>query len=93
MLDSNGGAGRLRIPNIFVDYLNCCEANVGAGHTGLLEALCSAYLVGRSGTASIAWVHNHSRNNQLALLHGHVDIALTYERDQERLAQAEGWLV
>lgn len=40
---------------------------------------------------SIVWVCNHSRNTQLALLHGYVDIALTYERDQEDLAAAEGW--
>lgn len=40
---------------------------------------------------SIAWVCNHSRNTQLALLHGYIDVALTYERDQEGLAAAEGW--
>jgi tungstate transport system substrate-binding protein len=38
-------------------------------------------------------VANHSRNTQLALLHGHIDIALTYERDQEALAESEGWSV
>jgi tungstate transport system substrate-binding protein len=37
------------------------------------------------------WVCNHSRNTQLALLHGYIDIALTYERDQEELAACEGW--
>lgn len=37
------------------------------------------------------WVSNHSRNTQLALLQGHIDIALTYERDQEHLAASEGW--
>jgi tungstate transport system substrate-binding protein len=36
-------------------------------------------------------VCNHSRNTQLALLRHHVDIALTYERDQEQLAESEGW--
>lgn len=34
---------------------------------------------------------NHSRNTQLALLRGHIDVALTYERDQEVLAASEGW--
>ena len=43
--------------------------------------------------ASITWTCNHSRNTQLALLHDHIDIALTYERDQEELAAAEGWSV
>lgn len=37
------------------------------------------------------WVCNHSRNTQLALLHGYIDVALTYERDQEALAASEGW--
>lgn len=37
------------------------------------------------------WICNHSRNTQLALLQGHVDVALTYERDQEALAASEGW--
>ena len=40
---------------------------------------------------SIAWVCNHSRNTQLALLRGHIDLALTFERDQEELAAREGW--
>jgi tungstate transport system substrate-binding protein len=37
------------------------------------------------------WVCNHSRNTQLALLYGYIDIALTYERDQEEVAASEGW--
>lgn len=40
---------------------------------------------------SIEWICNHSRNTQLALLHGYIDVALTYERDQEALAASEGW--
>lgn len=40
---------------------------------------------------SIEWICNHSRNTQLALLNGYIDIALTYERDQEHLAASEGW--
>jgi tungstate transport system substrate-binding protein len=48
----------------------------------------------RPGEArSTAWICNHSRNTQLALLHGYIDIALTYEREQEQLAQGEGWSV
>lgn len=34
---------------------------------------------------------NHSRNTQLALLSGFVDIALTYEREQEEIAVSENW--
>ena len=45
----------------------------------------------RDKDGRIAWVCNHSRNTQLALLNGYVDFALTYERDQEALAEAEGW--
>ena len=40
---------------------------------------------------SIEWVCNHSRNSQLALLNSYIDIALTYERDQEIVAASEGW--
>lgn len=40
---------------------------------------------------SIEWICNHSRNTQLALLQGYIDVALTYERDQEALAASEGW--
>lgn len=34
---------------------------------------------------------NHSRNTQLALKDGYIDIALTYERDQEQVSIDEGW--
>lgn len=61
------------------------------GATGLIQVLANDYLSTVPGEASIAWVCNHSRNTQLALLHGHVDVALTYERDQEALAASEGW--
>jgi tungstate transport system substrate-binding protein len=53
--------------------------------------LASDYLSTLAEERSIAWVCNHSRNTQLALLHGYIDVALTYERDQEDLAAAEGW--
>jgi tungstate transport system substrate-binding protein len=66
-------------------------SNGGAGATGLFQALAEDYLNTVSEPGSIEWVCNHSRNTQLALLHGHIDIALTYERDQEQLAAEEGW--
>ena len=61
------------------------------GATGLIGALANDYLRTLPERRSIAWVCNHSRNTQLALLHGYIDVALTYERDQEGLAAAEGW--
>jgi tungstate transport system substrate-binding protein len=51
------------------------------------------YLQTLDQPGSITWVANHSRNAQITLLRGHVDIALTYERDQEALAESEGWSV
>ncbi|CAN8101989.1 unnamed protein product [Discula destructiva] len=65
--------------------------NGGAGATGLIRALAEDYLTTLPEQRSIQWVCNHSRNTQLALLHGYVDVALTYERDQEALAASEGW--
>ena len=68
--------------------------NGGAGATGLIEALALAYLDQRRGPpAAITWVCNHSRNTQLALFHGYIDLALTYERASEASAGAEGWSV
>ncbi|KEQ80969.1 hypothetical protein M438DRAFT_358289 [Aureobasidium pullulans EXF-150] len=67
--------------------------NGGAGATGLVEALANDYLSTTSTHGSIHWICNHSRNTQLALLGGHIDLALTYERDQEALAALEGWSV
>ncbi|KAF4946507.1 hypothetical protein FGADI_11145 [Fusarium gaditjirri] len=65
--------------------------NGGAGATGLLKELAIDYLESRRKNGLIEWMCNHSRNTQLALLKGVIDFALTYERDQEALAQAEGW--
>ncbi|RBR25050.1 uncharacterized protein FIESC28_02174 [Fusarium coffeatum] len=65
--------------------------NGGAGATGLIKELAQDYLKSRDIDGRISWVCNHSRNTQLALLKGYVDFALTYERDQEALAEAEGW--
>ena len=57
----------------------------------MIEALANDYLSTRSDEVSIQWICNHSRNTQLALLYGHVDLALTYERDQEQISLSEGW--
>ncbi|RAK99257.1 uncharacterized protein BO80DRAFT_466197 [Aspergillus ibericus CBS 121593] len=65
--------------------------NGGAGATGLIRALAEDYLASLDRPGSIQWICNHSRNTQLALFHGHVDLALTYEREQEEIAVAEGW--
>ena len=59
----------------------------------MIEALAIDYLKTIPEDVSIDWVCNHSRNSQLALLHGFIDVALTYERDSEALAASEGWSV
>lgn len=73
-------------------YVNLLS-NGGAGALGLVRALAEDYLSTLSSPFSITWTCNHSRNSQLALLRDYIDIALTYERDQERLAQYEGWSI
>ncbi|KAJ5815175.1 hypothetical protein N7474_006952 [Penicillium riverlandense] len=65
--------------------------NGGAGATGLIESLALDYLSLKGITGSIEWICNHSRNTQLALFNGYIDIALTYEREQENIAVSEGW--
>lgn len=62
-----------------------------SGATGLLRVLAEDYLDTLPEKRSIEWICNHSRNTQLALLHDYIDVALTYERDQEALAASEGW--
>jgi tungstate transport system substrate-binding protein len=57
----------------------------------LIKELAQDYLKSRDKDGRIAWVCNHSRNTQLALLNGFIDFALTYERDQESVAETEGW--
>jgi tungstate transport system substrate-binding protein len=68
-------------------------SNIPLGATGLIAALAEDYLLTVPDDASIEWVCNHSRNTQLALLHGFIDLALTYEREQEALAALEGWSI
>ncbi|KAL3447704.1 hypothetical protein BJX65DRAFT_307765 [Aspergillus insuetus] len=65
--------------------------NGGAGGTGLIAALATDYLSQISKRGSIQWICNHSRNTQLALLNGYIDVALTYEREQEEISVGEGW--
>lgn len=69
------------------------DRNGGAGATGLLKVLCETYLQSQRKRGRIEWICNHSRNTQIALHRGYIDIALTYEREYEALAQAEGWSV
>jgi ABC-type tungstate transport system permease subunit len=67
--------------------------NGGLGPTGILAKLCNEYLRAKrlNNLLRIEWVCNHSRYTQVALQAGVVDIALTYEREQERAAAREGW--
>ncbi|OQN99652.1 hypothetical protein B0A48_14794 [Cryoendolithus antarcticus] len=68
--------------------------NGGAGYTGIFRTLAEAYLSQMPGSdhrLNIAWISNHSRHSLVALLGGFVDIALTYEPDNEDLAIREGW--
>lgn len=62
-----------------------------AGTTGLFKILCEDYLSTLLYPGSISWVRNISRNTQLALLRGYINVAFTYEREQEQIAANEGW--
>lgn len=65
--------------------------NGGAGYTGLLRLLSERYIDTHGNDFCIAWVANHSRHSQLALLADVVQVALTYEPHNEDVAIAEGW--
>jgi len=65
--------------------------NGGAGHTGLLRELCEAFIRRHDDNFHIAWVINHSRHTQVALLGDIVQVALTYEPEWENIGIAEGW--
>ena len=69
--------------------------NGGLGPTGLLRVLSEAYLADADlqGKTKVEWVCNHSRHTQIALQAGVVDIAITYEREEEARAEREGWCV
>ncbi|PRP77148.1 hypothetical protein PROFUN_14583 [Planoprotostelium fungivorum] len=67
--------------------------NGGAGPTGILKALAEDYLHSRKADFAIAWHQNISHHNLQGLRKGDIDIALTYEREQERSAITEGFAV
>jgi ABC-type tungstate transport system permease subunit len=65
--------------------------NGGAGQSGILKLLCEAFIAGQGGGFRIAWISNHSRHTQIALLGDVVQVGLTYEPEYEDLALSEGW--
>jgi len=65
--------------------------NGGAGPSGLLRALAEDYQDKVQDASTIEWYQNISPLTLRALRDGTLDIALTYERDQEDLAIAQGW--
>ncbi|KAF7190290.1 Tungstate-binding protein TupA [Pseudocercospora fuligena] len=65
--------------------------NGGAGYTGLLKALSEAFISENGNDFRIGWISNHSRHSQIALLADVVQVALTYEPENEALAEKEGW--
>ena len=67
--------------------------NGGAGPTGILRVLAEDYLKLRQADFSIAWYQNISHMNLSALRRKDIDIALTYERDQEATAIKEGFAI
>lgn len=64
--------------------------NGGAGPTGLLRALAEDFLAMEEASYAIAWYQNISRLTLEALKNGTIDMALTYERDQEDVYLQEG---
>ncbi|CZT19069.1 uncharacterized protein RCC_04915 [Ramularia collo-cygni] len=65
--------------------------NGGAGYTGILKLLAETYIKESGSGIRIAWVSNHSRHSQVALLAGVVQIALTYEPRNEDISIHEHW--
>lgn len=65
--------------------------NGGAGPSGLLRALTEDYQDKVQDASTIEWYQNISPLTLRALRDGTLDIALTYERDQEDLAVSQGW--
>jgi ABC-type tungstate transport system permease subunit len=65
--------------------------NGGAGHTGLLRELCTAFIGRYDFEFRIEWVINHSRHTQIALLGDIVQVGLTYEPEWEDIGISEGW--
>ena len=65
--------------------------NGGAGYTRILKILCLKFIWTHGNDFRIAWVANHSRHSQIALLGDVLQVALTYEPEVEKLAEREGW--
>ncbi|KAK5118578.1 hypothetical protein LTR85_008043 [Meristemomyces frigidus] len=65
--------------------------NGGAGYTGVLKVLAERYIETHGSDFRIGWVANHSRHTQVALLGDVVQVALTYEPNNEDTAIEEGW--
>ena len=65
--------------------------NGGAGYTHVLDLLCTTFIQNRGNDFRIAWVANHTRLTQVALLADIVQVALTYEPEIEELTVKEGW--
>lgn len=65
--------------------------NGGAGYTGVLRRLAETYISSSGNDFRIGWVPNHSRHSQIALLADVVQLALTYEPENEEVAINEGW--
>ena len=97
---SNGPAGRETISTLPLmtfgkpsNPVKFSVGNGGAGYTGILRKLAEAYLSGTSNDFRIGWISNHSRHTQIALLADVVQLALTYEPENENIAIKEGWAV
>ena len=65
--------------------------NGGAGYTGVLKVLAETFIATHGSDFRIGWISNHSRHSQIALLADVVQVALTYETENEDISIAEGW--
>jgi len=65
--------------------------NGGAGFSGVLRSFALEFISTHGADFRIAWVFNHSRHTQIALLADVIQVALTYEPPMEKLAEHEGW--
>lgn len=67
--------------------------NGGAGPSGVFRALAEGYQQACDGAGAVAWYQNISPLTLQALQDGNIDIAFTYERDQEAKIFDEGWIL
>lgn len=65
--------------------------NGSAGYTGILKVLAEAFIKSHDERLRIGWVANPSRFTLVALLPDIVQVALTYEPNDEQIACDEGW--